>query len=340
MRYLSGPDSEVLVDRGLPRPLLPPRSTRRKALVLTQPGAQSLLPQLTEELADIDVVVLPIPDRDKAKTLKTLDNVYHRCAEVGIGRHDTIVGVGGGATTDLSGFVAATWLRGIEAVHIPTTLLGAVDAAIGGKTGVNLGGKNLVGAFWLPTRVVVDLDVLDALPEPIKQEGSAEIYKAGLVGDPGIISQYREEGAATALDVVVPAAIGVKTAVVRDDPRETGRRAILNFGHTIGHAVEYATGIPHGHAVAIGMVAALVVSERRVGFTGTEDVISDLKELGLPVAAPPSCNRADVITSIGLDKKIDWGGPRMVLLAAVGQPIVEHVTEDDIAAGFDAIGLD
>ncbi len=338
MRYLIGDDSEVLVGRGMPRPLLPPRGDRAKTVVLTQPGAHTVVPAVMDRLGEIEAVMVPVPDREEAKTLKALDTVYHRCAAVGLGRHDTIVGVGGGATTDLAGFVAATWLRGVEAVLVPTTVLGAVDAAIGGKTGVNLGGKNLVGAFWPPSRVIVDLDVLDTLPRPVLVEGTAEIYKTGLIADPSIVSAYRRDGLDAPLDQVVPAAVAVKTAVVAEDFRESGRRAILNFGHTIGHAVEFATGIPHGHAVSIGMVAALAISEKRMGLAGRTEIVSDLATLGLPVVAPP-CDREEVSRYIGLDKKTDAAGTRMVLLAAIGAPVVDHVTGDDVAIGLDAIGI-
>ncbi|MPZ51581.1 MAG: 3-dehydroquinate synthase [Acidimicrobiia bacterium] len=338
MRYLSGPASEVLVDRGLPDPLLPVREGRRKVLVLSQPGTDFLAPAIVDRLDDVEPVVVPVPDRDEAKTLGVLDIVYHRCAEAGIGRHDTILGVGGGATTDLAGFVAATWLRGVESVLLPTTLLGAVDAAIGGKTGINLGGKNMVGAFWPPSRVIVDLDVLDSLPRDIKVEGTAEVYKTGLVGDPAIVDAYRDHGIDAPLELVVPAAIAVKTSVVIEDLRESGRRAILNFGHTIGHAVEFASGLAHGHAVSIGMVAAVTVSERRLGFNHKDEVISDLDALGLPVNAP-EVDRDHLMSLVERDKKIDAAGIRMVLLSEIGEPVIDHVTTADIAAGLAAIGI-
>ena len=225
-----------------------------------------------------------LPDRDEAKTMAVVEKAYRWLAEVPLGRHDTIVGVGGGAATDMAGFVAATWLRGVESVMVPTTMLGAVDAAIGGKTGINLEGKNLVGAFHLPSRVVVDLDVMETVPATLRLEGLAEALKAGLVADPVLVELFERHGASAPLEDVVTRSIKVKAEVVGADYREDGRRAILNFGHTIGHGVEMAAGMPHGMAVAVGMVAAGAVSAARYGFPA--QWLTDLIfSLGLPVSA-------------------------------------------------------
>ena len=174
----------MCIDRG---PILPERSGRAKVAVLTQPGAVMHAQRVVGSLVSaggLDGRLRVLPDRDAAKSIEVLAEVYRWLAEIGIGRHDTIVGVGGGAVTDLAGFAAATWLRGVESVLVPTTLLAAVDASIGGKTGINIGGKNLVGAFWHPAAVLVDIDVLDRLPEAVRREGLAEAFKAGLIADP------------------------------------------------------------------------------------------------------------------------------------------------------------
>ena len=207
-RILIGDRSEILVDRGLVSgDVLPPRPNRDKVAVFTQPGATHLADLVVAGISARDVGLMVLPDREEAKTLAIAGKAYEWLATMGMNRHDTVVGVGGGSVTDLAGFVAATYLRGIEAVHVPTTLLGAVDAAIGGKTGVNLGGKNLVGAFHHPTRVVIDLDLLDRLPAGLKREGMAEVLKAGLIADPALFDHLAEAGLDADLEFVVPRAV-------------------------------------------------------------------------------------------------------------------------------------
>ncbi len=187
--------------------------------------------------------VIGLPDREEAKTLEVAASVYEGLARFGLSRHDTIVGVGGGTVTDLAGYVAGTWLRGVEVVHVPTTLLAAVDASIGGKTGVNVGGKNLVGVFWHPTRVVIDVDQLARLPSFLIREGMSEAYKAGLIGDAALAGVISEHGMPAPLAEVVERAVRVKAAIVDADVREQDVRAYLNFGHTVGHAIEYASAL-------------------------------------------------------------------------------------------------
>lgn len=338
-RILIGSDSEVLVGRGYPQPLLPERASRQQAVVLTQPGAAGIGAEVAELVAaEVDrMELIELPDRDAAKELSVVGEIYHRLAAINLGRHDTVIGVGGGAVTDLAGFVAATWLRGIESIMVPTTLLAAVDASIGGKTGINLAGKNLVGAFWHPARVVVNLDPLDLLPVGLRLEGTAEILKAGLIADPEIVTAYQRDGLDAPLEGLVGRAIAVKAAVVTEDFREEGRRAILNFGHTIGHGVEMAAGWPHGLAVAVGMVAAAAVSECRYGFDRVW--LSDLiLSLGLPATAA-GVSRTEVLDFMSRDKKRTAGGLRMVLLRAVGDPILEQVGTEELDRGLAAVGL-
>lgn len=335
-RHVIAEGAEVWVGRALNYDL-PPRPGRSRIALITQPGeAADVAGLLSDVWSDLEVLVVEVPDRDAAKDLEIVGGIYDRLADFNLGRSDTIVGVGGGAVTDMAGFVAATWLRGVESVLVPTTLLGAVDASIGGKTGINRKGKNLVGAFWHPSRVFVDLDTLDRLPESLKVEGSAEIVKAGLIREKAIVEAYAEYGPTVALDLVVPAAIAVKTQVVAADFRETGERILLNFGHTIGHAVETLTGMAHGYAVSVGMVAAGYVSAGRFGFDS--GWLTDLLfSLGLPVAAAgiPGAAALDLVLR---DKKRTADGIRMVLLRTVGDPVVDVVSEDEILAGLDAIG--
>lgn len=339
-RILIGDDSEILVARGRPEPLLPPRDQRRKAIVLTQPGAAHLAEEAVERISTggLETTVHVMPDGEAAKTLAAVEEAYGRLADLGAGRGDTVVAVGGGALTDAAGFVAGTWMRGVEAVYLPTTLLGAVDAAIGGKTGVNVGGKNLVGVFWHPRRVMVDLDILERLSDDLRREGAAEIIKAGLLAAPEIVDAYRRHGVDVPLEQVVPAAIRIKADIVSEDFTEQGRRGLLNLGHTIGHGVEFASDLSHGESVAIGLMAAAAVSEDLLGFPGNEEVALALQATGLPVSAP-RLDRAEVLRLIGLDKKQAAGRIRMVLLEAPGRPRLVEITEGDIGRGLDAVGL-
>ena len=279
-----------------------------------------------------------VPDGDDAKTLAVIEDLYRWMLELGLTRSDTLVGVGGGALTDAAGFAAATYLRGVEAVYIPTTVLGAVDAAIGGKTGVNLDGKNLVGAFRHPARVVIDVDVLDRLPDGVKRGGLAEALKAGLIGDPALVGLHEEHGAAADLDQVVRRAVAVKAAVVGRDFTEQGERAHLNYGHTIGHAVEVAAGLGHGEAVAIGMVAAGRAAAVEVGFADEARQSAAIAGLGLPVSAP-GLGRDEVLALVGRDKKRDAAGLRMVLLEGIGSPLVRHVGSATVGAALDALDI-
>ncbi|HVR34046.1 MAG TPA: 3-dehydroquinate synthase family protein [Acidimicrobiia bacterium] len=329
-------ESEVVF--GLAGGPLPPRSDREAVVFLTQPGvAAGVTADLADGVSGLRTLVHVLEDREGAKELEAVGMVYDAMGEFNLGRHDTIVGVGGGAATDVAGFVAATWLRGVESVLVPTTLLAAVDAAIGGKTGINRGGKNLVGAFWLPSRVVVDLDLLAGLPERLLREGAAEAVKAGLLADPVIVEEYSRHGLGADLGVIVPRAIAVKAEVVGDDLTEQGRRAILNFGHTIGHVVEVLAPMPHGHAVSVGMVAAAVLSNARYGFDHRW-LTALLFELGLPVAAAGVSIRA-ALDLVQRDKKRTADGTQMVLLRGVGDPVVELVSPEELEAAMRAIGL-
>lgn len=340
-RFLISDACEVQVGRGLTDPILPPSPGRRRTAILTQSavlGRAKEIARAIEAPGTVSARIVELDDGEEAKSLQAIESVYHTLAEMELGRADTVVTVGGGAASDAGGFIAATWLRGVEVVHFPTTLLGAVDASIGGKTAVNLAGKNLVGAFWHPSRVFIDLDVLDQLPAEIKREGAAEAIKAGFIAAPRIVEAYESSGIAAPLDVVVPAAVKVKVDIVADDFTERGRRALLNLGHTIGHGIEFASGISHGAAVAVGMVAAAAISEHKLGFTGGDRLISVLQRTGLPVRAP-AVDPAEVLKLVGLDKKRDAGGIRMVLLNSEGAVEVHRVEQADLVVGMKAIGL-
>jgi 3-dehydroquinate synthase len=337
------PRSEIVIDRGLAGVasiVLPQRADRRSIAVFCQPPTHALARRLTLSAGETGVAaqVIELPDGEEGKTIEVVESAYRRLNDLALTRSDTVVGVGGGALTDVAGFIAATYLRGVEAVYVPTTLLGAVDAAIGGKTAVNVDGKNLAGAFAHPTRVAIDLDVLEELPPELIRQGSAEAFKAGMVGDPDLVALYAEHGNEAPLREVVDRAVAVKTAVVGEDFLERGTRAFLNYGHTIGHAVEVESGISHGEAVAVGMVAAAALSEREVGFTGAARQRDLIERLGLPTSSP-SVDAARVRALIDLDKKRDRTGTRMVLLEEVAHPVIINVDDAAVRSALEAVGI-
>lgn len=342
---LSSPDggeSHIRVGRGISRAeeLIP--AGHPNVAVLTQPAVISVAEKLADEArtgAADNVHVVVLPDGDAAKDLGVVADIYEQLNRFGFTRDGLVVAVGGGALTDTAGFIGATYLRGVTVTYLSTTLLGAVDAAIGGKTGVNVGGKNLAGVFRHPSRVVVDLDLLDQLPRRLLREGAAEAVKAGFIAEPAIVAAYEARGLDAPLDVVVPEAIGVKVKTVAADFREGGLRAILNYGHTIGHAVEVAAGISHGEAVAIGMVAAGRISETTRGFAAAVRQRDIIAGIGLPVSVPAGLDAAAVMRLIRRDKKRDAGGLRMVLLESFGRPVVQYVGEDLVELGLREIGV-
>ena len=328
--------SEILLGRNR-LPVLELRSSRRRVAVLSQPGSVEIAADVAVDLArmGLEVESLVLPDGEAAKTLTSTGIVYDWLEEHHIGRDDTLVAVGGGTVTDLGGFVGATWLRGIEVVYVTTTLTGAVDAAIGGKTGINVGGKNLVGVFSQPKRIVINLDTLDALPVGILVEGYAEAAKTGYISDQALVDMVGDPGQ---LAEVVERCVRFKAAVVAEDLRESGRRATLNYGHTIGHAIEMVTGMSHGEAVAVGMVAAAAIADARFGTDLEVEHRQRLQALGLPTAVEGT-SWEDLLPLIRLDKKRTSDGVRMVLLRSVGDPVVGVVTDQELLLGMRAVGV-
>ncbi|GAA4153100.1 3-dehydroquinate synthase [Actinomadura keratinilytica] len=282
------------------------------------------------ERAGLIVHALPVPDGEAAKEVGVLAGLWSRFARLGMTRSDAVVGVGGGATTDLAGFAAASWLRGVRVVLLPTTLLGMVDAAVGGKTGINIPeGKNLVGAFHPPAGVLCDLATLVTVPRQDYISGLAEVIKAGFIADPKILDLVEEdpEGAASPdgphTRELVERSVRVKAAVVSADLRESGLREILNYGHTLGHAIEKAEQyrFRHGHAVAIGMVYAAELA-RLAGRLPADLVArhrSVLASVGLPTAY-----RADawprLRAAMSIDKKARGATLRFVVLDGLAEP--------------------
>jgi 3-dehydroquinate synthase len=272
----------------------------------------------------------PVPDGEAAKDIAVATRLWSRLAEHRIARGDALVAVGGGAVTDLAGFTAATWLRGVRHVLVPTTLLAIADAAIGGKTGINIGaGKNLVGAFHPPAGVLADLAVLASLPVPEYRSGLAEVIKAGFIADPAILDLVEADPAGAAAPggvaerELVERAVRMKAAVVSADLREAGPRETLNYGHTLGHAIERAEHyrMRHGEAVAIGMVfaAAVAVAAGRLDAATAQRHRRVLASVGLPVSYRPGA-WPQLREAMAVDKKTRSSRLRLVVLDGLARP--------------------
>jgi 3-dehydroquinate synthase len=300
--------------------------------------------------AGLDVHRREVPDGEGAKDVDVLADLWASCAELPLARTDLVVAVGGGVVGDLAGFAAATFNRGVAVLQVPTTLLAQVDAAIGGKTGINLAqGKNLVGAFHQPVGVVCDVDVLATLPGRVRTEGLGEVVKYGLSHDPTILHLLEERtggGAARVddpllLEELVRRSVAVKAAVVAADEREGGQRAFLNLGHTYGHAIEALTGydlVLHGEAVSMGLVLALRLGVR---LGATPATVADrgerlLERVGLPIR-PPTLDRAAVWATMRRDKKAGRDGVRFVLLEDEGRCVLRVPPEVDVDAVIDEL---
>jgi 3-dehydroquinate synthase len=277
----------------------------------------------------LTVDLLTFPAGEAHKTRDTVSDLLDRLVALPMGRDGALLALGGGVVGDLAGFAAAIYQRGIPFVQLPTTLLAMVDASIGGKTGHDLpGGKNLVGAFHQPAAVYADLALLDTLPRQERRNGFAEVVKHAAIADARLLSEL-ESTAPQLLDLeppqlerVVLSSMRIKVEVIGEDAREAGRRAILNFGHTVAHAVEHASnyGIPHGEAVAIGMVAEAVLSAQR-GLLDPQVVdrlARLLQSFELPVRVPAGLEPEDLWDACTRDKKVRKGAVHCVLLQDVG----------------------
>ncbi|WP_407570166.1 3-dehydroquinate synthase [Deinococcus altitudinis] len=284
-------------------------------------------------------LTVQVPSGDACKTFEVLGGVLSRLAQANLPRDGAVIGLGGGATTDLAGFAAASYLRGVAYYSVPTTLLGMVDAAVGGKTGINLPeGKNLVGAFWPPRAVWCDPELLASLPPAVFREGAAEAYKHGLISDPSLLDRVlspefrpgQPDFAETLTD-----AIAVKAGVVSRDLTETGERAFLNFGHTLAHAIEAATqhSISHGDAVGYGMHYAALLS-RELGGNDLTPYTRRFLNWQRPKALPP-LKFSELNGYMARDKKADSQGVRFVLLHDLARPYLARVPEDLLGTTFD-----
>ncbi|MCW4459549.1 3-dehydroquinate synthase [Microbacterium sp. MPKO10] len=312
-----------------------------KVLIVHPPTLAAAAEELRASLADDRQVLLAeIPDAEAGKRVEVAAFCWQIMGQADFTRSDAVIGFGGGAATDLAGFVAATWLRGVELIQIPTTVLGMVDAAVGGKTGINTAeGKNLVGAFHAPRAVVADLDTLEPLPRNDVLAGFAEIVKCGFIAEPEILDIIEKDVSAVtdttsaAFRRVVELSISVKARVVGEDFRESGLREILNYGHTLGHAIEHTERYQwrHGAAVSIGMMFAAELSRLagRLSESAVDRHRSILSSLELPLEYPIGRWKT-LLATMQRDKKARAGMLRFIVLDDIARPTVLRAPDQSL----------
>lgn len=339
------PDGLAHLGSWMSDPELQSISLGKKVLLVSNPtvfqhygeGAIASLRQ-----AGFDVASCLLPDGEQYKTLDSIQTIYDAALDHRLERSSTLVALGGGVIGDMTGFAAATWLRGIHFVQVPTTLLAMVDASIGGKTGVNHPkGKNLIGAFHQPRLVLIDPNVLKTLPNREFCAGMAEVIKYGVIWDPQLFEQLEtaEHLAPSNISIdllqnILTRSCQAKAHVVSQDEKEAGLRAILNYGHTIGHAVESLTGyqtVNHGEAVGIGMVAAgqIAVHLNQWDQASAQRQDALIQKAGLPTQIPAALNLEAIIDTLQTDKKVKAGKVRFILPQGIGKAIAtDQVTSD------------
>jgi 3-dehydroquinate synthase len=320
-----------------------------KVAVVTNPTvAQLYLDAVHGSLqqAGFEVVPILVPDGEEHKTFKSLETIYNRLITERCERKSCVLALGGGVIGDLAGFAAATYLRGVPYVQVPTTLLAQVDSSVGGKTGVNHeNGKNLIGAFYQPKLVLIDVNMLASLPRRELVGGLAEVIKYGIIEDPQLFDEL-EKNVAKIIELdrellkrVIVTSCSIKARVVEADEREEDQRAVLNFGHTLGHALEAATDyrqLLHGEAVAIGMVKAAMLSVQH-GFCDQqtfERILKLVKKTGLPNEIPSGISMVNVIQSMELDKKAADGKIKFVMSQGIGKTRFHWLSPGEVLAAL------
>src|SRR5579875_1592701 len=328
------PPYPVLIGRGLLSELDALVAGRHRVAIVHQPTLAQTAESIRCRLADsgADAHRIEIPDAEAGKDLAVLGYIWEVLGRIGIGRKDVLISLGGGAVTDVAGFAAATWLRGVSVVHVPTTLLGMVDAAVGGKTGINTAeGKNLVGAFHPPAAVLCDLDSLETLARNDYVAGLAEVVKCGFIADPAILDLIESDPeAATRPDgphtrELIRRAVQVKADVVGADLKESGLREILNYGHTLGHAIERNERYQwrHGAAVSVGMVFAAELGRLagRLDEATAQRHRDILGALGLPLSYQADA-WPKLLDTMRIDKKSRADRLRFIVLNGLAKPAV------------------
>ncbi|MFD5828662.1 3-dehydroquinate synthase [Lentzea sp. NPDC060358] len=343
----------VVIGRGLLGEITAHLEGTAKVAIVHQPTLAETAKVLVEELkaTGIDAHRVEVPDAEDGKDLAVAGFCWDVLGKIGLARTDAVVGLGGGAVTDLAGFVASTWMRGVRLVQIPTTLLGMVDAAVGGKTGINTdAGKNLVGTFYEPEVVFVDLATLETLPRNELVAGMAEIVKGGFIADPVILDLIEADPEAAldpageVLAELVRRKIRIKADVVTNDLRESSLREILNYGHTLGHAIERRERYRwrHGAAISVGLVFAAELARLagRLDDATADRHRSVLQLLGLPVSYDPDA-LPQLMEGMKVDKKNKAGVLRFVVLDGLAKPgRLEGPDPSLIAAAYSAVAAE
>jgi 3-dehydroquinate synthase len=327
----------------------------KRCAIVTDRNVGALFAKRVQEglaAAGFQSTLITIPVGEKSKTLEQAGAICDQMIVAGLDRQSFVVGLGGGMIGDISGFVAAIYHRGIPHVQIPTTLLAMVDSSIGGKTGVDTrAGKNLIGAFHQPSLVIDDLDVLKTLPRRQFNQGFAEIIKHAIIADPKMFRMLKSWDAssrlasgALALQSLIKRNVQIKSRIIAQDERDrTGQRALLNFGHTVGHAIERAGNYRkflHGEAVSLGIVAAFAISVKRAGLRPDQQaaIVNLLEQFGLPTRLPPNFPRKKILDAVKFDKKFEGGKIRFVVTPRIGAAYVtDRVTLDDIRKAVEAL---
>ena len=277
---------------------------------------------------------------EQSKRLDTVYSMYSELTDNGFTRSDIIVALGGGVTGDMAGFAAASFLRGIDFVQIPTSLLSQVDSSVGGKTGVDLAyGKNLVGAFWQPSVVLIDPDTLETLPDKFFRDGMGEVIKYGCIRSASLFEKLEREDAREIIDEIIFECVSIKRDVVENDERDTGERAILNFGHTFGHAIEKLGGysaITHGEAVSVGaLILTKITEEKGLTEAGTAQRLRALLEkYSLPTSAEYPL--ADIVAATRGDKKSSGRSLSFVFLDKIGSCYIKKLPVEGLSEYFGA----
>lgn len=337
---------DVVIDCNWRDELLQIVAGRSRVAIVVSSALRSLIGDLPSVAADVRI--FEIADGEEGKAVATLESLWNRLGDAGFTRSDLLIAIGGGATTDVAGFAAATWLRGMDWVAIPTTLAGMVDAAVGGKTGINSSyGKNLIGAFHSPIRVLIDLSWLATLSDRDFAAGLAEIAKCGFIADGEIlalltsrtISDLRNSRAITA--DLITRSVQVKATAVSEDFKDSFAREILNYGHTMGHAIELHSkfALRHGEAVAIGMVYVAELAHQR-GIL-TSEILAQHRDL-LSALGLPTAYRADawpqLLAALALDKKARGRTVRFVAISDIGRTLrLEDLTQAELSMAYERI---
>lgn len=320
----------------------------RRVIVIADQSVADLHLDRLRAAVDNELLVLTLPTGETSKSLDQASRFYDEFSARRVERGDVVLTFGGGVAGDLGGFVAGTWLRGLRFVQIPTTLEAAIDASVGGKTAVNhASGKNLIGVFHQPSAIFVDTDFLETLPQREFSAGLAESVKHALISDPSFLDWQIANAAAIlqhdpdALVELIARNCEIKARVVAEDEREANLRMILNFGHTVGHAIEHLAEyeLRHGEAIALGMLVSAELSRRLLGLeTDTLRRMRDLIELyGLPLRLQHPLSDTAILETCRMDKKARGGAVRFVLLRALGEPVVVDSIEDDELRGALAV---